>query len=147
MIKSSRFILLFMLVIAVLISACNQTGSDQSGQTSSSSLERPTPPSNYVNKKSPRMNEAAIEAGKQAYQINCSSCHGEKGMGDGPVSASLNPKPEPLAVNADQLSDGYLFWRISEGGAGQSFTSAMPAWKSILKEEQIWQVIAYLRGL
>ena len=27
------------------------------------------------------------------------------------------------------------------------FQSAMPAWKSFLSEEKIWQVIAYLRSL
>ena len=43
------------------------------------------------------------------------------------------------------LSDGYLFWRISEGGAMPPFNSAMLAWKGTLSEEEIWQVISYVR--
>ena len=43
------------------------------------------------------------------------------------------------------LSDGYLFWRVSEGGAMPPFNSAMLAWKGTLSEEEIWQVISYVR--
>jgi mono/diheme cytochrome c family protein len=34
-----------------------------------------------------------------------------------------------------------------EGGAMAPFHSSMPAWKSILSEEQIWQIIAFIRTL
>jgi hypothetical protein len=33
-----------------------------------------------------------IEKGKSLYEINCKSCHGEKGLGDGPAGQLLNPK-------------------------------------------------------
>ena len=68
-------------------------------------------------------------------------------MGDGPAANSLNPKPKPLATEMKSLQDDYLFWRISEGGAFAPFASAMPAWKSILSADEIWQVIAFLRTL
>jgi mono/diheme cytochrome c family protein len=45
------------------------------------------------------------------------------------------------------LSDGYLFWRISKGGAIEPFNSAMPAWESSLTEDQRWQVVTYIRTL
>jgi mono/diheme cytochrome c family protein len=47
----------------------------------------------------------------------------------------------------DSLSDGYLFWRVSEGGMMAPFNSAMPAWKTTLSEEQRWHVISYVRLL
>jgi hypothetical protein len=68
-------------------------------------------------------------------------------MGDGPAAASLNPQPQTLAVNQENLDDGYLFWRISEGGLRAPFSSAMPSWKTILSEDEIWQVISYLRTM
>ncbi|MBK8420507.1 cytochrome c [Candidatus Villigracilis saccharophilus] len=39
--------------------------------------------------------------------------------------------------------DDYLFWRISFGKDG----TAMIAWKDVLTEEQIWQIIAFIRTL
>jgi mono/diheme cytochrome c family protein len=42
-------------------------------------------------------------------------------------------------------SDGYLFWTIAEGGAPVG--SAMPPFKGVLGDDQVWQVIAYLREL
>jgi mono/diheme cytochrome c family protein len=40
-----------------------------------------------------------------------------------------------------------LLYRISEGGAMPPFNSSMPAWKNTLKENDIWQVISYLKTL
>ena len=103
-------------------------------------------PSEYAAKKNPLAGNAnSAEAGKQVYNVYCTSCHGETGMGDGPAAASLDPTPQPLAKNQTSLSDAYLFWRISEGGLMAPFKSAMPAWKNALDEEQIWEVITYLR--
>jgi len=48
-----------------------------------------------------------------------------------------------LAELQTVASDDYLFWRISEGRPGTS----MPPWKNILAEEQIWQLIAFIRTL
>jgi hypothetical protein len=43
------------------------------------------------------------------------------------------------------LGDGYLYWRIAEGGA--AFGTTMPAWKGSLTEGDIWAVIAFMRSL
>jgi mono/diheme cytochrome c family protein len=88
----------------------------------------------------------SAEEGGQIYNTNCASCHGPEGMGDGPAAKALDPKPKPLAQEGD-LSDAYLYWRISEGGVMPPFRSVMPAWKNFLSEEQIWQVVTYLRTL
>jgi len=37
-----------------------------------------------------------VANGKKLYDANCLSCHGAKGMGDGPAGAMLNPKPRNL---------------------------------------------------
>ncbi len=91
----------------------------------------------------------AVEAGAETFSTLCVTCHGEEGKGDGPGAVELDPKPADLSdgVMMGDLSDGYLFWRVTKGGATDPFNSAMPAWEEGLTEEQRWQVITYIRTL
>jgi mono/diheme cytochrome c family protein len=131
-----------------MLTACGGGGNTPAPAGSAvQALDRPAPPEEFVNKESPGMGSSDVENGKRLYDVNCASCHGEKGLGDGPSAAMLSPKPLPIATEAANLSDAYMFWRISKGGLMQPFKSAMPAWNSILTEEEIWQVIAYIRKL
>lgn len=93
-------------------------------------------------------NDEALAAGQVIFETNCVVCHGPQGKGDGPGAAGLNPKPADLSDSQMMggLTDGYLFWRVSEGGQMAPFNSAMPSWKTILSEEQRWQVISYVRS-
>jgi mono/diheme cytochrome c family protein len=78
---------------------------------------------------------------------HCASCHGERGAGDGEAGAALNPPPANLAFAGRRpiASDGYLFWTIAEGGVPVG--SAMPPFDGVLADEEIWQIIAYVRAL
>jgi mono/diheme cytochrome c family protein len=102
-------------------------------------------PEPYSSMSAPEVGEGALERAAEFYTQNCASCHGDGGWGDGPAGQALDPAPAPLARTSLRMSDGYLFWRMSEGGA--VFASAMPAWKETLNEQQIWEMIAYLRAL
>jgi mono/diheme cytochrome c family protein len=138
------FTLLIAIWLVAFLAAC--AGSPQ--PTVVSDQAKPTVPPDYAGKSNPLAGDAAaIEAGKQLYAANCAACHGASGMGDGPAAQSLNPKPQPLAKEMSALQDDYILWRIAEGGAMSPFHSAMPAWKMIFSQEQIWQVMAFLRTL
>ena len=92
-------------------------------------------------------NAEAIAAGQEIYEASCVPCHGSQGAGDGPAAAALDPQPVDLA-DAPMMQahgDGYVFWRVSKGGAMDPFNSAMLAYESTLSEEEIWQVISYVR--
>jgi mono/diheme cytochrome c family protein len=106
------------------------------------------PPEEFRNLTNPMEGsaESAIK-GKAIFEADCASCHGQEARGDGLAGASLDPKPTDLASVQDSLSDGYLYWRISEGGAFAPFSSSMPAWRGLLSEDHIWKVITYLRSL
>lgn len=131
---------LFTIVVMgiLLLSACGGTSS--SASRAIGTLE--PVPADYAGKTNPLGSDAAIE-GTKLFKTNCETCHGPQGHGDGPVGVSLDPKPVNLAELQTVASDDYIFWRISEGRPGTS----MPAWKSILPEEQIWQIIAFIRTL
>ena len=107
-------------------------------------------PEEYDDLTNPLSGEAdAISSGSTLFIANCAMCHGETGDADGPASSALDPKPARLsdAETIRDLSDAYLFWRISEGGTMNPFNSAMPAWKGIYGEEQIWQLVTFIRSL
>jgi mono/diheme cytochrome c family protein len=85
----------------------------------------------------------AVTQGAEVYTVYCASCHGETGLGDGVAGASLIPPPKNLVELQSRVEDDYLFWRISAGKLG----TAMVAWKGILTDEQIWQVVSFIRTL
>jgi len=89
------------------------------------------------------------EEGKKYYTTSCSGCHGESVKGDGPAAASLPVKPANHAdcATMSQLSDKFLFEIISKGGQAVGKSPFMPAWGNQLKEQQVRDVIAYIRSL
>jgi mono/diheme cytochrome c family protein len=88
-------------------------------------------------------------AGKAKYESLCAGCHGKTGKGDGPAAASLNPKPQDHSDGKvmNSLSDQYLTDIIKNGGAGMKKSPLMPAWGKTLKDQEIADVIAYIRSL
>ena len=92
---------------------------------------------------------ASVAAGEELFGLYCASCHGETGMGDGPAAAGLDPKPASLADASmmSDVSDAYIYWRVTEGGAMEPFNSAMPPWGEILSEDQRWQLVSFVRSL
>jgi mono/diheme cytochrome c family protein len=137
------------LIASLLLAACGGSADDAApGSTPELVATQVEPPAEFAAKTNPFTGDSsAASEGKMIYQSNCASCHGESAHGDGPAASSLDPKPQDLAKLTSSVSDGYLFWRISEGGMIAPFHSAMPGWKTILSEDQIWQLVAYLREL
>jgi copper transport protein len=84
-----------------------------------------------------------IAAGKQIYLTSCAVCHGPQGKGNGPLAATLNPRPVDLTVHARLHSEGELFYWITNGISG----TAMPKWQDPLTDLQRWQVVTYVRTL
>jgi len=89
------------------------------------------------------------KAGRELYNKWCSSCHGVGGKGDGPVSASLPVKPgnHSDGTRMNQLTDTYLFTIVKQGGPAVQKSQMMPPWGTQLKDQQIWDVITYMRSL
>ncbi len=81
-------------------------------------------------------------SGREIYVNTCIRCHGIDGKGA--LGIKLVPPPADLTSLAVQSRlDGTLFRRIHEGKPN----TAMGAWKHSLSDEEIWDVLAYVRRL
>ena len=92
---------------------------------------------------------ADVEQGKKLYGQFCASCHGQSGKGDGAAAAALNPKPRDHTNKEymSKMSNDEMLKVIKDGGASIGKSPLMPPWGATLKDDQIQDVIAYIRTL
>jgi len=88
--------------------------------------------------------EVSIARGRQLYAINCGPCHGENGMGNGPVASFLKERQPADLTNpvVESLSDGAIFLTVSIGKA-----PFMPPLNENLTVRERWDVVNYVRVL
>jgi len=89
--------------------------------------------------------------GKIIYQKRCIWCHGVDGDGLGPAAERLNPPPRSFEDGQYKIktsgfesmvpNDDDLFRMVRDGMPG----SAMPSWKSLLSEQDMWDVVQYIK--
>lgn len=85
----------------------------------------------------------AIDNGKQLYMKKCAVCHGEKANGNGPASESFEVPPwNFIDGTIDDVSDGYLFQKIKNGGPWFE----MPPFGLALNDDDIWNIVSFLRA-
>ena len=137
--KKTLSVLIAVLVLSsLLLAACG-------GAAQPAAAEKPAVPAEYAGKTNPfEGNADAAAAGKTIYETNCASCHGNTGMGDGPAGASLKPPAAKLSELVATEKPDMVFWRVAEGGMMAPFNSSMPAWKDILSQDEMWQVVTYV---
>ena len=83
---------------------------------------------------------AAAQKGKSLYASNCTKCHGPAGKGDGPDSDHAADLTDEF--RADLNPEGVLFYKIWNGHG-----SDMPAFKSKLTKDEVWNLVEYLKVL
>jgi mono/diheme cytochrome c family protein len=87
--------------------------------------------------------------GKAKYQELCAACHGATGKGDGPAAAGLQTKPRNHtdAAYMNKLKDQEIFDMIKKGGQAMGKSPLMPGWATQLKDEEIRDLVVYIRTL
>lgn len=83
----------------------------------------------------------SIARGKYFYEINCLVCHGETGVGDGPVGLKFVTKA-PVDLNDAYTQDqapGQLYFTMTRGRA------LMPYYRDALSPSERWDVVNYIR--
>ncbi len=95
--------------------------------------------------------KADAKRGKRIYQQYCTPCHGQEGNGRGPRARNEALQPPPRdhtnGFYMNMQSDVRLFKVIKFGGKVNNLSHIMPQWKHILKDKQIFSIVAYIRTL
>jgi mono/diheme cytochrome c family protein len=92
----------------------------------------------------PKKTPELVAKGKTSYDMNCASCHGDRGLGDGVAGAALEPKPRNLVSGkfAKGASPAQVFTTIEKGIDG---TTMIPF--GHLSEEERWALTYYVLEL
>jgi mono/diheme cytochrome c family protein len=97
-----------------------------------------------VTEKMEMKGEEQLELGKEVYDQNCASCHGDEGAGDGPAADALNPPPRSFVETGVEWTNGTsqlaIYNTLQQGIEGTSMASY-----SNLPDEEIWALVHYVR--
>jgi cytochrome c oxidase cbb3-type subunit 3 len=92
----------------------------------------------------PQLDKLSYRAsqGKKLWRQNCAFCHAADGTGDNWIGSFLEPKPRDLTNEnfMRNMTMELLLERIRNGLKNTS----MPAWKNVLSDNEIRQIISYI---
>lgn len=152
--RNALGICILLVTLSLLLTGCAGTDDSETRViyiSNETGVEAPLViPAEYRDKVNPLADDpSAIAYGNEAYNALCSQCHGADGRGHGPEAAGLTPPPADFTdqEKMQENTDGYLLWRISDGGDFDPYNSLMTAWGTLLSEQEIWELISYLRTL
>ena len=92
-----------------------------------------------------RPGSTPVARGAAVYSKYCALCHGSGGAGDG--RAASMQKVAPADLTASSRSRSYKLKIVRDGGPGLGRSSSMPAWREVLSDAEIADVVAYVETL
>lgn len=81
--------------------------------------------------------------GFRHFRAHCVQCHGAPGVAPQPFALGLTPAPASLVEAARQWPAAEAYWIIRNGIK----MSGMPAWRYRLSDEEIWDIVAFMKVL
>ena len=88
------------------------------------------------------VDEKVMARGQERFNIYCSPCHGQTGMGDGMVVKRGYRRPPALSdLRLREAAPGHFFEVITNG------FGAMPDYAAQIKATDRWAIVAYVRAL
>lgn len=85
--------------------------------------------------------DATLAAGAKLFITDCAVCHGS-GAAESRIARGMYIRaPQFARHGVDDDPEGETYWKIEHGIR----FSAMPSFKGILSEQQIWQIAAFLK--
>ena len=92
-----------------------------------------------------RPDVTSVARGAAVFSKYCALCHGSGGVGDGRAASMQKVPPADLTMSTRSLS--YKLQIVREGGAGLGRSSSMPAWREVLSDTEIADVVEYIETL
>ena len=91
--------------------------------------------------------DAKMKASAHLYDTYCSQCHGvqRNGKGVNTVGLSVQPRDHSDTKGMTSIPLDEMTKAIRDGGASVNKSALMPPWSSIFTDEQIADMVAYLR--
>lgn len=95
-------------------------------------------PANYANLENPVVfNNQNVRAGRDIWDKNCKSCHGDPGRYN--ALALAPPPPDASSDLMQGHTDGELFFKITYG------RGAMPQFETTLSTDERWKAVTFIR--
>ncbi len=88
----------------------------------------------------------SVRLGEQIFVANCAVCHGIQGEGDGPNAGALPYPPPRLGDHVPFHGNNTLFLWVSDGLPSDADIKIMPAFKTLLTEDERLAVVDFLRA-
>jgi cytochrome c553 len=88
------------------------------------------------------LNEDNLKAGVNTYKAMCARCHSTPVGEPSVYGQSFYPAAPQLPDGMARYTDSQLFWLIKHGIRN----TGMPAWGSMLSDEEIWQIVSLLKS-
>ncbi len=119
--------------VALLVAACRGAGGESAAADAGFNVPTAAP-----------VSSAETMEAHEIFAARCTPCHGPSGEGNGPASASLDPKPRNFHDKSWQTSvdDTHIVKAIQYGGAAIGKSAAMPPNPDLTGKPQ---VVAALR--
>jgi cytochrome c oxidase cbb3-type subunit III len=141
--RSQISLLLAILLLAFLSPGCTQDTQTAAANAAPPAIEIPVGPVPGPGKAMPlptnpyENNPVALAEGRRLFDwYNCSGCHG------GHAGGGMGPSLRDESLFQYGSDPAHIFATISEGRA-----KGMPAWGTKIPENQIWEMVAYIKSL
>jgi len=84
-----------------------------------------------------------FRSGLALYAGHCVQCHGAPGVSPEPFAFGLRPAPVNLVEPGRNWTPSQIYWIVKHGVK----MTAMPGWQYRLTEEELWDLVAFVKRL
>jgi len=89
-----------------------------------------------------KLDRQLIERGRERFNINCSVCHGQTGVGNGMIVQRGYRRPPSLHIDRLRNAPAGHYFDVITNGFG-----AMPSYNVQIEPKDRWAIVAYIRAL